>query len=291
MHRSLFNEIRMKRLAFARRPRRRAAAPPGRSKHRRPRRAPEADRGDLGRPVLRRPVRRISRHSSEGFARLLSGAVFPHGLSEPCRDRDLPRPFDDPDRRPPRTPASSPMTGPTSARRARGQDRLLRRGRERAGQHLENYTVSDKHLKVPTLGEWMKLADPRARVVVGRGQGPFGGDDGRATRSTRSGGGTARRRSFPMPAAPTGDGHARQRRDAARSPRRRSRSTRPHSARHDSRSIPAAASTVGDGRFRARPPATPRAFRASPEFDDAILALGAGLATDMKLGQGARPTC
>src|SRR5204863_109485 len=33
------------------------------------------------------------------------------------------------------------------------------------GSTSNNYTVSDKHLKVPTLGEWMKLADPQSRVV------------------------------------------------------------------------------------------------------------------------------
>ncbi len=36
------------------------------------------------------------------------------------------------------------------------------------------------------------------------------------------------------------------------------------------------------------PPATSAHFRASPEFDEAILALGAGLRHDMKLGQGPR---
>ena len=37
-----------------------------------------------------------------GIKRLMQGAVFPFGLSKPCRDRNLPRSFDDPDRRTPR---------------------------------------------------------------------------------------------------------------------------------------------------------------------------------------------
>jgi len=54
-----------------------------------------------------------------------------------------------------------------------------------------------------------------------------------------------------------------------------------------SRAVPiGGGKTVGDGRF-ARAAGDARAFRASPEFDESILALGAGLATDMKLGQGA----
>ena len=48
---------------------------------------------------------------------------------------------------------------------ARRQDRLLRRGRERPRHDPTSYTVSDKHLLVPTLGERMKAADPRTRVV------------------------------------------------------------------------------------------------------------------------------
>ncbi|MGC6751782.1 alkaline phosphatase family protein, partial [Escherichia coli] len=31
------------------------------------------------------------------------------------------------------------------------------------GTDSNHYTVSDKHLKVPTLGEWMKAADPQSR--------------------------------------------------------------------------------------------------------------------------------
>jgi hypothetical protein len=60
----------------------------------------------------------------------------------------------------------------------------------------------------------------------------------------------------------------------------------PAFCRARSRAVPVTpAFAVGDGRF-ARAAGDVRAFRASPEFDEAVLALGAGLATDMKLGQG-----
>ena len=118
-----------------------------------------------------------------GLARLAQRDGVPQRLSEPCRDRDLPRPFDHPHRRPPgahrdhrqhldrpvaqRAPTRASIAPRTSACRARSSI---------------NYTVSPMHLLVPTLGELMKARWPGEPQRRGRRQGPRGGDDERPQR-------------------------------------------------------------------------------------------------------------
>jgi predicted AlkP superfamily pyrophosphatase or phosphodiesterase len=222
---------------------------------------------------------------SGGFARLLSGAVFPSGYQSHAATETCPG-------------HSTILTGARPARTgiiandwtdfsAPREDKTVYCAEDESvpGSTSSKYTVSDKHLKVPTLGEWMKLADPQSRVVSVAGKDRaavmMGGHkvdelwwwDGKAfvsyagratpnmvTRMNESV--TARIAEAQEPLALTPFCQAR------------------------SRAVPVTPTfSVGDGRF-ARAAGDVRAFRASPEFDESVLALGAGLATDMKLGQG-----
>lgn len=222
---------------------------------------------------------------SAGFARLLSGAVFPSGYQGHAATETCPG-------------HSTILTGARPARTgiiandwtdfsAPREDKTIYCAEDESvpGSSSSKYTVSDKHLKVPTLGEWMKAADPQSRVVSVAGKDRaavmMGGHkvdelwwwDGKAfvsyagrvaptmvTRMNESV--TARIAEAQEPLALTPFCQAR------------------------SRAVPVTPTfSVGDGRF-ARAAGDVRAFRASPEFDESVLALGAGLATDMKLGQG-----
>ena len=221
----------------------------------------------------------------EGFARLMSGAVFPSGYQSHAATETCPG-------------HSTILTGARPARTgiiandwtdfsAPREDQTVYCAEDESvpGSSSSKYTVSDKHLKVPTLGEWMKAVDPASRVVSVAGKDRaavmmgghkvdelwwWGGKGfvsyaGRATPPmvTRMNAGvTARIAEAQEPL------------------------DLPAYCRARSRAIPVTGTlSVGDGRF-ARAAGDVRAFRASPEFDEAVLALGAALATDMKLGQG-----
>ena len=153
-----------------------------------------------------------------------------------------------------------------------------------AGSTSSAYTVSAEHLKVPTLGERMKAADPRTRVVSVAGKDRaavmMGGHkvdelwwwDGKtfvtyAGRAeppvvTRAKTAVAALLARPQAALPL-----------------------PDDCRSVSVPIQVAGVTMGTGRFE-REAGDARAFRASPAFDAAVLALAAGLVQDMRLGKG-----
>lgn len=219
-----------------------------------------------------------------GFARLMSGAVFPagyqsHAATETCPGHSTILTGDHPSRTGIIANDWTDFAAPRADKRVYcAEDESV------PGSDSEHYTVSDKHLKVPTLGEWMKSADPQSRVVSVAGKDRaavmMGGHkvdelwwwDGKAFVSyagrtapdavTRINAATAARVAEAQPAL-----------------------NLPGFCQARSRAIPLGGSkTVGDGRF-ARAAGDAKAFRASPEFDDAVLALGAKLATDMKLGQ------
>ncbi|MBB5709666.1 alkaline phosphatase family protein [Sphingomonas xinjiangensis] len=219
-----------------------------------------------------------------GLARLMSGAVFPSGYQSHAATETCPG-------------HSTILSGARPARtgivandwtdfNAPRDDKTVYCAEDESvpGSTSESYTVSDKHLKVPTLGEWMKLADPASRVVSVAGKDRaavmMGGHkvdelwwwNGKALVSYA--GRTAPAMVTKMNANVTG------RIGEAQAPM-----ALPAFCQARSRAIPLGATkTVGDGRF-ARAAGNAGAFRASPEFDEAILALGAGVATDMKLGQ------
>lgn len=222
----------------------------------------------------------------EGFARLLSGGVFPSGYQSHAATETCPG-------------HSTILTGARPARTGiiandwvdfsvTRENKTVYCAEDPAGTPpaTGGYVVSDKTLKVPTLGEWMKLANPASRVVAVSGK----------DRSAVMMGGHKTDEiwwfagkeftSYPGRVAPPmvtrmNAGIA-TRLSEAQQPMEL-----PAFCQSRSRAVPiGGGKTVGDGRF-ARAAGDWRGFRESPEYDESVLALGAALATDMKLGQGA----
>jgi len=153
------------------------------------------------------------------------------------------------------------------------------------GTDSSNYVVSDKHLLVPTLGERMKAADPRTRVVSVAGKDRaavmMGGHkvdelwwwNGKAFVSyagrtepavvTRANAAIAAVIAKPQAAlaVPT------------------------NCASRDKAIDIGGGKSVGTGHFD-RAAGDAKAFRASPAFDTSVFALAAGMVQDLKLGQG-----
>ncbi|HEX8303184.1 alkaline phosphatase family protein [Sphingomonas sp.] len=222
----------------------------------------------------------------EGFARLLSGAVFPSGYQSHAATETCPG-------------HSTILTGARPSRTgivandwtdfsAPREDKTVYCAEDTSvpGSTSSNYTVSDKNLKVPTLGEWMKGASPGSRVVSVAGKDRaavmMGGHkvdelwwwDGKGAFVSYAG------RAAPPMVARMNAGIA------ARIAEAQPAMDLPAMCQARSRAVSiGGGKTVGDGRF-ARAAGDARAYRASPEFDESILALGAGLATEMMLGRG-----
>lgn len=223
---------------------------------------------------------------SEGFARLMSGAVFPSGYQSHAATETCPG-------------HSTILTGARPARTgivandwtdfsAPREDKTVYCSEDPSvpGSTSNKYTVSDKHLKVPTLGEWMKLANPGSRVVSVAGKDRaavmmgghkvdelwWWGGKGFVSYAGRSEPGMVTRMNANI---------------TARIAETREPMELPAFCQSRSRAIPVGTEgkTVGDGRF-GRAAGDTGAYRASPEFDESIAALAAGIATDMKLGQG-----
>jgi predicted AlkP superfamily pyrophosphatase or phosphodiesterase len=155
-----------------------------------------------------------------------------------------------------------------------------------AGSTSSKYTVSDMHLKVPTLGERMKAVNPATRVISVAGKDRaavmMGGHkvdelwwwDGKQFASYAG-------RAIPSAIAKTNSG-ATQTIATAQNPM-----PLPTFCQNHSRTVSTGADkTVGDGRF-ARGAGDARGFRASPAADAAVIGLAGDLVDDMKLGQGA----
>jgi predicted AlkP superfamily pyrophosphatase or phosphodiesterase len=221
-----------------------------------------------------------------GMARLMSGAVFPsgyqsHAATETCPGHSTILTGD----RPAHTGIIANDWTDFAAPRS---DKTVYCAEDESvpGSSSGNYTTSDKHLKVPTLGEWMKLADPASRVVSVAGKDRaaimMGGhridelwywwDRAKAFQSYAG---------RAMPAAVTRMNAAL----TAQLAQPQAPMALPDFCRARDRAYTIGSVTVGSGRF-ARGPGEVGKFKASPEFDASILALAADLATDMKLGQG-----
>ena len=155
------------------------------------------------------------------------------------------------------------------------------------GSTHESYTVTDRHLKVPTLGEMMKAANPASRVVSVAGKDRaavmMGGHkvdelwwwDGKTFVSYAG---------RAEPAAVT----AVKAKVAALVAGPQAPLPLPGYCKPLDRPITAGTQTLGQGRF-ARAAGDLKAFRASPASDAAVLAIAAGLIRDMKLGRGPAP--
>lgn len=228
-------------------------------------------------------------HFTGGLARLAGGTVFRNGYQSHAATETCPG-------------HSTILTGDRPARtgiiantwvdqsQTRSDKTVYCAEDERVpGSSSIAYTVSPMHLKVQTLGERMKAAWPASRNVT------VAGKDRAAV---MMGGHTPDQRWYW-----DGKRFATDLRAAAPASVTRANSTvaallaAPQtpleppafcSAKAKSIVLEAGGKPVGDGRF-ARAAGDAAAFRASPAFDGAVLALAAGLIQDMKLGRGTAP--
>lgn len=152
------------------------------------------------------------------------------------------------------------------------------------GSSPDRYTVSAVQLRVPTLGDLMRRADPRARSVAVAGKDRaammMGGHDP-TTRWWWGGQGfVARPGTAVTPAV------ARVNRETeARIAAGQEALAVDGICASRQRAIAAQGREVGAGAF-ARAPGDRGAFRASPEYDAAIFALATALREEMRLGEG-----
>ncbi|MEO5866509.1 MAG: alkaline phosphatase family protein [Sphingomonas sp.] len=230
-------------------------------------------------------------HATGGFARLLQGAVFPNGYQSHAATETCPG-------------HSTILTGfrPEHTgiiannwidQKVTREDKTVYCAEDETvpgTSHDGGYTVSDKHLRVPTLGERMKTANSATRVVSVAGKDraavmmgghkvdelwwwdgkAFVSYTGRATPPVvaRANAATAALIAKPQEALAAPDWCA------------------SHDKPVDIGQDPTGAhKTVGTGHFE-RFAGDAKAFRASPAFDASIVALAAGLVQDMKLGRG-----
>ncbi|MFN3943769.1 MAG: alkaline phosphatase family protein [Allosphingosinicella sp.] len=155
------------------------------------------------------------------------------------------------------------------------------------GSASNNYTLSSYHLQVPAMGDLMKRADPRARVVTVTGKdraAAMMGGHGPDERWWWGGTEFVTHEGRPAPRA-VGLVNANV---AAAIARPMAPLELPDLCRARSRAVAVEGGgrPVGEHRF-AREAGDSRAFRASPELDGATLALAAGLRAEMRLGEGA----
>ena len=226
------------------------------------------------------------REFTGGLARLSEGAVFPSGYQSHAATETCPG-------------HSTILTGGRPSRTGivandwidlsvAREDKTVYCAEDETlpGSSSSKYTVSDLHLKVPTLGERMKAANPAARVVSVAGKDRaavmMGGRkvdelwwwDGKQFAS------------YAGRAIPTAVLRANKASGAAAG-QAAVATNLPAFCRSRSQAIAIGnGKTVGTGRFE-RAAGDARGFRATPAFDDAVITLAGDLATEMKLGQSA----
>ncbi|KTT72346.1 alkaline phosphatase family protein [Sphingomonas endophytica] len=225
---------------------------------------------------------------TDGLARLQQGVVFPSGYQSHAATETCPG-------------HSTILTGMRPAhtgiiantwldQRAGRPDKLIYCAEDEsvAGtDHDKNYAPSDLHLRVPTLGDMMKRADPKARVVSVAGKDRaaimmgghntdqmwFWANDRFVTLPSRG--------NAPVPAVVARANDAVGKLLAAPQPAL----PLPGYCKGLAQPITVGGQTMGAGRFE-RAAGDRKSFRASPALDGAVFALAAGLIQDMKLGQG-----
>lgn len=223
-----------------------------------------------------------------GFARLLQGTVFPnayqgHASTETCPGHSTITTGD----RPSRTGIiANDWYDLTTARTDKNVYCL--EDESQPGTDSSRYVVSDMHLRVPTLGERMKVANPATRVysISGKDRSAvaMGGhkvdqiwwwDQAKTGYVSYAG----------RPAVPLVD--RTNAAVAAQIAQPQPALTPPAYCAPRDRAIDlGGGKTVGTGRF-ARAAGDAKGFRASPAADGATLALAAGMIVEGKLGQGA----
>jgi len=228
-------------------------------------------------------------HFTQGFARLAQGAVFhngyqSHAATETCPGHSTILTGD----HPARTGIIANVWTDQSAPRT---DKSVYCAEDEAvaGSNSTAYTVSPKHLLVPTLGELLKTRWPASRNVA------VSGKDRAAVMMT---GHSVDQRwywtgqkydtdlavSAPLVVAKVNAAVA----AALAQPREPLEPTPFCQAKARVIPIEGGGKPVGGGQL-GRAAGDTAAFRASPEFDGDTLALAAGLVDEMKLGRGAAP--
>ena len=223
-------------------------------------------------------------HFTGGLRRLSQGAVFPSGYQAHAATETCPG-------------HATILTGSHPARTGIIANNWSDLGAAREDKNIycaedprvpgstsQNYTVSSFHLRVPALGDLMRRADPRSRTVAVAGKDRsavmMGGHEptqrwwwsGRAFVSHA--GVTAP----PVVAAVNADIARQLARPGPALPL-------PALCEPRSRAVTAGPGSVGAGRF-ARAVNDASGFRATPAFDQAVLAIAEGLRGEMRLGQG-----
>lgn len=225
-------------------------------------------------------------HFTGGLARLANGVVFPSGYQSHAATETCPG-------------HSTILTGSRPARSgiiandwidlktARKDKTIYCAEDERVpGSDSSNYTVSPLHLKVQTLGERMQAANPAARVaaVAGKDRAAVMMSGHKADQVWWWGG-----KAFVSYAGRTapeaiarGNTAVTTRIGEAQRPMELPGFCTPRDV-----AVPiGGGKTVGTGRF-ARAAGDVRSFRASPEFDMAVVGIAADLRAELKLGEGA----
>ena len=223
-------------------------------------------------------------HFTGGMARLLTGAVFPsgyqsHAATETCPGHSTILTG--------YRPANTGIIANNWVDQSVGRpDKIVYCAEDERvpGKSHTDYVVSDMHLKVPTLGERMKTADPRVRTVSVAGKDRaavmMGGHkvdeiwwwDGKTYVSYAG-------RAVPPVVERTRKAVA----DLIAKPQ--APLPLPGFCKPLDREITVGGQTLGTGRFQ-RAAGDLAAFRVSPASDAAVLAMAAGFVQDMKLGQG-----
>ena len=229
-------------------------------------------------------------HFTGGFARLASGAVFRNGYQSHAATETCPG-------------HSTILTGMRPARtgvianiwhdpKAPRDDKAIYCAEDEAasGSSSTKYTVSPRHLRVPTLGDLLKQRFPASRNVA------VAGKDRSAV---MMGGRSADQRWYPsgarfvsdltgaaVPASVVRTNAFLTRSLAA--PRAPLEPTPLCASKAQSFAIAGGGKPVGAGRF-GRAAGDTSGFRASPEYDGTVLALSAGLIQEMRLGEGSAP--
>jgi len=219
-----------------------------------------------------------------GFKRLLDGAVFPAGYQSHAATETCPG-------------HSTIMTGDRPARTgiiandwydqngARPGMVYCSEDERVPGSTFANYTASDIKLRVPTLGERMKNADPRVRTVSVAGKDRaaimMGGHKVDQLWFWRDGKGFISYGDRTVPASVVKANTAAQ----AQIAKPGTAFAEPAWCKPIDRPILANGKTVGNGRF-VRPAKSEAQWKASPAFDTAIFGLATAMVKDMKLGRG-----
>lgn len=225
-------------------------------------------------------------HFTGGLARLANGVVFPSGYQSHAATETCPG-------------HSTILTGSRPSRtgiiandwidlRTPRKDKTIYCAEDERvpNSNSSNYTVSPLHLEVPTLGERMKAANPATRVaaVAGKDRAAVMMSGHQADQVWWWGGkGFVSYAGRTEPAA-VGRVNAAV---AAQVATVQPALELPEFCTSRDVAVPiGGGKTVGTGRF-AREAGDVRRFRASPEFDTAIVALAGDMFEEMKLGRGA----